>query len=322
LSSADENEDSVSNYSHSTGNDNEAFEEDEANEDMSTDAGQQRLFIEWNWKEISRTPQDSSKQTTGNEKPEMNERNISWMCNPIAIVICSVRCLCAANYYSQKDTETVLPALSITASESELEKLLTQYIKNVSDEFPSQRRGTWRSFSSGIKDVPKDPEKPAVFLMLHDTEEETPACLAIKIGSIATWFLNATNSQPVVLEGVDLEHNETLAEDYGVLLEEYRSKVLEQRAVIVNNLHRIPGKVAQSFHSFCDVEVPLVGKAVYLFTMKASGVNHSSDKPTSLAEEELRKLWSGQVDEDALMPLIIRITGTTMVIEPEINITC
>jgi hypothetical protein len=321
LSSADKNEDSVSSYSDSAGKDNEAFEEDEANEDMSTDAGQRRLFIEQIWEEIC-TSQDSSKQTTGKEKPEMNERNISWMCYAVAIVVVLVGCLCAAKYYSQKDTETVLPALSITASESKHEKLLTQYIKEVSDEFPSQHEGTWRSFSSGIKDVSKDPEKPAIFLLLHDTEEKTSACLAMKIGSIATWFLRATNSQPVVLDGVDLEHNETLTEDYGVLLEEYRSKVLEQRAMIVIDLHRIPGKVAQCFRTFCDVEVPLVGKAVYLFTMKASGVNHSSDRPTSLAEEELRKLWSGQVDEDALMPLITRITGMTMVIEPEVNIAC
>jgi hypothetical protein len=231
-------------------------------------------------------------------------------------------CLCFA-YYLQQDTETVLPTLSVAVSESEHEKLLRMDINNIRDEFPSQPKVTWGSFSSGIKMVQEDPTnpKPAVFLLLHETEEETAACLARKIGNITTHFLNAIIRHPLILEGVDFEHNETLVEDYGIMLEEYRSKVEKQRAVIVNNLHKIPGKVARSFHTFCDIETPLVNKAVYFFTMKASGVNHSRNNPTSLAEEELKKLWGGQLDEDTLIPLIVRITHMAMVIKPEGNLS-
>jgi hypothetical protein len=157
-------------------------------------------------------------------------------------------------------------------------------------------------------------------MLLYETEEGTPICLAQKIGNISTHFLDAVKLHPLFIEGADLEHNETLAEDYGILLEEYRPKVEEQRTVIVNNLHKIPGTVAQSFHSFCDTETPAVDKAVYFFTMKASGVTSNRDNPTAVAEEELRKLWSDKLDEDILNPLITRITDQTMMIKPEKNL--
>jgi hypothetical protein len=87
--------------------------------------------------------------------------------------------------------------------------------------------------------------------------------------------------------------------------------------MIVKDLHKIPGIVAQSFHWFCDTVTPLVDKAIYLFTMKASGVTHAQDNPSMVAENELRKLWNGHLDEDKLMPLIMRITDNVMVIMPE-----
>jgi hypothetical protein len=67
---------------------------------------------------------------------------------------------------------------------------------------------------------------------------------------------------------------------------------------------------------------PFVDKAIYLFTMKASGVRHAQDNPSRVAEKELRKLWNGQLDEDTLMPLIVRITDSVMVIMPEKHMLC
>lgn len=249
---------------------------------------------------------------TRKEKAEKVVTHRNWLCRTGIKLLVPLLCVVCAVYYSQKDTDTLLKH----------EELLRRNINNIRYEFPSQPKDTWIRLSAGIKGAQEDPTnpKPAVFLLLHEMEEETPVCLARKIGKVTTPFLNATNPQPLVLEGVDFEHNDTLIEDYGILVEEYRSRVEEQRAVIVNNLHRIPGKVAQCFHSFCDSSMPVVKKAVYFFTMKASGVNHAMDNPTRLAEKELKKLWGGQVDEDILEPLIVRITDTTMVIIPEKNL--
>jgi hypothetical protein len=218
--------------------------------------------------------------------------------------------------------EYLLPLFSVTVTKSEKEKYLRMHIQHICDEFPSQLNTTWQAFSAGIKMVQETPTTTSVFLLLHETDEGTPACLALKIGNIAAHFLNAPNPNPVVLDGGNIENNQTLAEDYGILLEEYRPMVEERRTMIVKDLHKIPGIVAQSFHWLCDTVTPLVDKAIYLFTMKASGVSHAKDNLSEVAEKELKMLWSAQLDQDKLMPLIVRITGSVMLIMPEKNMSC
>lgn len=213
-------------------------------------------------------------------------------------------------FFTTQDTEKVK------------EVSLREAIEHIREEFPSQLEHIWREFSAGINQTAQGtPTKPSVFMLLYETEEGTAICLAQKVCNMSTRLLKASKSDPLlIIDGSDLEHNETLAEDYGTLLQEYRPKVEEQRAVIINNLHKIPGTVAQSFHSFCDTVSPLVDKAVYLFTMKASGVISNGHNPTEVAEEELRKLWSDELDEDKLNPLVTRITDITMMIRPEKNL--
>ena len=196
--------------------------------------------------------------------------------------------------------------------------LINEAIEHIREEFPSQPAHIWGEFSAGINETAQGtPTKPSVFMLLYETEEGTAICLAQKVGNMSTHLLEAEKSNPLlIIDGADLEHNETLAEDYGTLLEEYRPKVVEQRAMIIINLHKVPGTVAQSFHSLCDTVTPAVDKAVYLFTMKASGVSNT-DNPTEVAEKQLRKLWSDELDEDRLNPLITRITDMTMMIMPE-----
>jgi hypothetical protein len=270
----------------------------------------------------SRRQKIGSKPADKREAPQKAGTDHAFMIRCILAgiaVILGLLCMCNL-HGAQENAEKELPPLSVTVSESEREKYLRMDIKHISDEFPSQLNTTWQTFSAGIKMVQEIPTKPSIFLLLHETEEGTPACLAWRIGNISAHFLNATNPQPIILDAAKIEHNQTLVKDYGILLEEYPPMVKEQRAMIVKDLHKIPGIVAQSFHFLCDIEAPLVDKAIYLFTMKASGVSHAKDNPTKVAEEELNKLWNGQVDEDKLMPLIVRITNNVMIIMPEKNL--
>jgi len=232
---------------------------------------------------------------------------------------------------SSKHTEMILVCVIVVVSAvvylwspttQDTEKMsLEEAIEHIREEFPSQLEHIWAAFSAGIKETTQgNPTKPSVFMLLYETEEGTAICLAQKVGNMSTHLLNADKFNPLlIIDGADLEHNETLAEDYGTLLEEYRPKVVEQRAMIIINLHKVPGTVAQSFHSLCDTVTPAVDKAVYLFTMKAAGVSNT-DNPTEVAEKQLRKLWSDELDEDRLNPLITRITDMTMMIRPEKNL--
>jgi hypothetical protein len=280
-----------------------------------------------NFDYVSEASHSPSKPTTRKEEPEEDgtqsdgttqqtgQELWEWYVMVIAVVV-AVVAVVAAQFLSswsntnitQEDTEKILHRVTE----------LRGSIKGYSKEFPSQNKTIWAGFSSGIITVQ---EKPPVFLLLHETEEETSACLARKIGSLAAHFLNATNPNPLLLDGADIEHNETLHEDYGILLEEYRTRVEKQCAVIINNLQKIPGIVARFLHFLCDDVTPFVPKSVYFLTMKVSRINHVTDNPTALAEEELNRLWSGHLNQDILKPLVTRITGMAMVIMPEKNLT-
>jgi hypothetical protein len=270
-------------------------------------------------------PESAGQDTSKSSKlPKAATCGLIITCIGVVVVAVLIAVIFGSSYFhTPQETQKELPGLTIELSETEDEKSLRKDIERIRETFPSQLENTWLAFSAGIKEAARgNPTKPSTFMLLYDTEEGTSICLAQKVGSISTHFLNASKLHPLlIIEGADLEHNETLAEDYGILLDEYRPKVEEQRTMIINNLHKIPGTVAQSFHSFCDVVTPAVNKAVYFFTLKASGVTSNRENPTEVAEEELRKLWGDKMDEDILNPLITRITDTTMIIKPEKNLT-
>jgi hypothetical protein len=261
----------------------------------------------------------SSSKPAVREKGPQKTETYACIILPLIVVLLAIYTDLYNSYGEQEYEENVQ---SVTVTKSEREKYLRMGIQNICDEFPSQLNTTWQAFSAGIKVVQETPTKPSVFLLLHETEEGTPACLAWKIGNISAHFLNATNPNPVVLDGANIEKNQTLAENHGILLEEYRPMVEERCAMIVKDLHKIPGIVAQSFHWLCDTVTPLVDKAIYLFTMKALGVSHAKDNLSEVAEKELKMLWSAQLDQDKLMPLIVRITDSVMLIMPEKNMSC
>ncbi|KAJ9575351.1 hypothetical protein L9F63_025697 [Diploptera punctata] len=206
--------------------------------------------------------------------------------------------------------------LYVNSESVEKKTRLRDDIKNIRSEFPSQENDIWYKFSSGIIDVEGNPSRPSVFLILYDRADNTPSCLAMKIAKAAMHFLNSTKSGPLVLDGVELGKNMMYNNDYGELIAEKKLKVEEHRTVIIKNLHKVPGKVAQSFHSLCDRHTPLVDKAVYLFTLKASGI-HNVERATALAEEELERSWKKDINEDVLKPLITRITDNVVVVKSE-----
>jgi len=268
------------------------------------------------------TDSDTDDSQSTKKRKRTKENTASPYCNISRLIIKQLQKYHILAYITVAVAVIVYLVLLSTQDTEKVNKMsLKDAIKLIREEFPSQLAHIWEEFSAGINETAQGtPTKPSVFMLLYETEEGTAICLAQKVGNMSTHLLKAEKCNPLlIIDGADLEHNETLAEDYGTLLEEYRPKVEKQRAMIINNLHKIPGTVAQSFHSFCDTVTPAVGKAVFLFTMKASGVSNRHN-PTEVAEEELRKLWSDELDEDRLNPLITRITDMTMMIMPEKNL--
>ncbi|XP_063237665.1 uncharacterized protein LOC134539513 [Bacillus rossius redtenbacheri] len=246
----------------------------------------------------------------------------------IFIAVCFGLGLYVSNTGDDGDV-TNLPGIHTHLEDNVFEKYLKDQIRAVKKHYPTQRKDLWPELLAGIKRVARVvPPQPTTFLLLHTGEaEDTLRCLAREVARAATGFLNA--SQFVAVDGERLReiHERNLRaskepEDNGWFVEMYRPLVERDRAMILYDLEKVPGMVAQALHSFCDEVSPLVGQAVYLFTLRVP--EYSSLRAVRVAEDLLNDLWSGELSDDVRAPLLTRITGGAVYVlpEPELPRSC
>ncbi|XP_067010965.2 uncharacterized protein TORIP isoform X2 [Anabrus simplex] len=204
---------------------------------------------------------------------------------------------------------------------STAEYQLRKELKVLREKFPSQAVNLWSSFMGGIKKIVEDePNKPSVFLLLHQEDRGTSECLAKEVGKAAAKFLKDGSQDLVEIDGSELKNNRSFLEDYGVFTDQFRSSMERIGVMIVNNLQEIPATIAQTFHTFCDEVNPLVEKAVYFFTLRTTSTSRKS--PVEVAEETLTSLWKNHLDRDRMDPLIVRMTSEVVVIKQEEKTPC
>lgn len=208
----------------------------------------------------------------------------------------------------------------IETRESEKLEEWQRSISNLQKEFPSQNHNIWFHILSGVKTtVTEKPVKPSVFLLLYK-DRRTSNCLASKVGKEAVKLLGEFSQEPILIRGEDLKMNKTLIEDYGLFMETYKHDIEKKKVMIVLDLHEIPAVVAQTFHTLCDVENPLVSEAAFLFTMQID--KNEKQKPTTIAEKHLKILWRDSLDIDIMDPLITRVTNSVLLVEWEADLPC
>lgn len=77
----------------------------------------------------------------------------------------------------------------------------------------------------------------------------------------------------------------------------------------------------KAFHNLCDRINPLVDEVIYIITIIANNYDESM-KSLEFIEQELFKKLSGKMKDDAIQPLITRITdGPILTVKPEPTIT-
>ncbi|XP_073978623.1 torsin interacting protein isoform X2 [Rhodnius prolixus] len=185
-------------------------------------------------------------------------------------------------------------------------------IKKIKNDFPSQKDILWLSLFKRIKYVTEShPTRPAIMILLYNRNKNVAECIAWKVGKAAREFFNT----PAVIELIgDSDMNETDNE----LVDRYRERLQKNGVMIVYRLDEIPGLVAQSFHTFCDTQNPLVKRAVLLFTLDRSRLrNVEINKPTRIASEVLRLLWNDTLNDFQLNSLITRLTDSVLEIHSE-----
>ncbi|KAF5294609.1 hypothetical protein FQR65_LT10715 [Abscondita terminalis] len=188
-------------------------------------------------------------------------------------------------------------------------------LKDFRDNFPGQSEDVWDAISSGIHEV-KVLKKPSVFLLLYNYEASTTIDLFIHaVSRYASSILNEdSNNEAIILSSSNLNTVKAKS-DYGYIISKYKPELEKRSIMIVKNLDKIPGAVAQAFHSICDEFTPLVGKSLIIFTMQVkSTTTNKSD--FEIVEDILKRSWR-ELDDDIFYPLFTRITSIILRIEPE-----
>lgn len=171
--------------------------------------------------------------------------------------------------------------------------------------YPSQPNETWDNIVAVIDDIRRPSAiHPAVFLFLYDTKNNVIDKLVHDLAKYVSKKLE-TNQDFIEMQESEFLSEEAIS-DYGFLIDKYASEISEKKVMVVKDLQNIPGQVAQAFHTFCDEISPLAESVVYIFTLK---VNSLDGKEEKIAEYHLKESWK-DLDEDKLMPLVTRVTGS------------
>lgn len=154
----------------------------------------------------------------------------------------------------------------------------------------------------------RDPGEPATFILLYNASAKGEALLEDTIRFTADC---AGDRKPIRLESAYF-HSAEIAEDYAVFLSKHREQLKSQGILVVHDLDQVPANAAQAFFPICDSYEPLVERAVIFFTMDISRqpeqVVISARSATAIAERILKDLWKPDLPEDALDPLLVRLT--------------
>lgn len=191
------------------------------------------------------------------------------------------------------------------------EELIRKEIHNLKSKFPNQKRDVWANIGHAISGT--NPVTTLIFL--YNDNSATADCLAHQLADSYAQLQNRSFSK----ESIFVKSSEETS-DYGVVLEEYGSKVERTNLLIVKNLHELSGNVARIFHTLCDSFAPRVNPSVYIFTLRYKDeVAHL--KPIERASTVLRAVWN-DLTEKELPALLSRVITNVVEVNAENENIC
>lgn len=183
-------------------------------------------------------------------------------------------------------------------------------------EFPNQNSILWKSLEHGVENVLNDiPTSPSIFLLAYQDVNSANRITRSIVKRTTECMQSTVNA--LELSPADLESNE-MKLDYGVVIAKYRNQLAKSGVMLVNDLNKVPTEVAPAFHSFCDVQNPLVDRSIIFLTLQLTRQIHSSSNTNTLllVESYLRSNWSG-LQSFILDPLITRVTDQVFILNKE-----
>lgn len=110
-------------------------------------------------------------------------------------------------------------------------------LSRIESKFPNQNQKLWRAIKIGIETtINDDPTKPSVYLFVYN-DGKTVSRFMEQIIYLARNCME-TSIDPIVLSRNDLSGIE-MKNDYGVVIAEYQSKLLNSGVLLVNDLDQV-----------------------------------------------------------------------------------
>ncbi|XP_014244885.1 uncharacterized protein LOC106664034 isoform X2 [Cimex lectularius] len=176
--------------------------------------------------------------------------------------------------------------------------------------YKNQNKGTFEHITVGLNST------PSVFMLIYNGNKEEAECIP---STIKKYFKEHFHfeKEPIELKGPEIKEEEQF--DF---LEEYTSKLNISKLMIVYNLDGMSADVAENFHSFCDVENPLIPDAVIIFTLKIGDKLYLQNKnPLKKARTFLEEKWKN-LSAYARDTLITRLITNAIEINKEDHFSC
>lgn len=187
-------------------------------------------------------------------------------------------------------------------------------MKEIQEKFPTQPQYTFDAIVSGVNEV-KIFNKPSIFLFLYKSDARQTVDNLVQV--LARYASNNLNedckANPIILTTSSL-NTVNAKTDYGDIIARYKPILEEKTVMIVKNLDKIPGVLAQAFHSICDEHSPLVPKSVIIFTIEVKDTSNKYKSDYEHVEHILRESWS-ELDDDTFYPLLTRITSMVLQVQ-------
>ncbi|XP_020802055.1 uncharacterized protein LOC110179040 [Drosophila serrata] len=176
-------------------------------------------------------------------------------------------------------------------------------LRNVQPEQPDK---VWLALQKGIEGlINKKDVHPSVFLFLHQNPK-----LQKLIDAIA---LEASNCYggPSQLIHMSKEDFGPSLDNSGLAIERFKAKMKDGKVFLIVNLNEIAPNGARALHTICDTYSPIVEDAVIFLTLRTFNTTATRNS-VQLATDTLYDLWSKELGDNVLDPLITRVTDQVL----------
>lgn len=271
-------------------------------------------------------------------RPERKESKCNCLSLFVSIIVAIIAIAIFLKYYPGDEQDINVNVLTCVRDDVNCTtENVKQKLKTMKRKYTHQDDDLWRNVYVGIKSIIEKPQKPSIILLLGNRTDPLD-CLAVLLGDVSRSALHS---------GLLKLTPEKFENDMGSVITSLRSSIKDKKAVvsitsyfiisiffiilitptlfclfqIIWDLLNINEEALKAFHNLCDRINPLVEEVIYIITIIADDFNESS-KPLEFVERKLYEKLSGKMKEDAIQPLITRITdGPILIVNPEPDLT-